>query len=418
MEKIFYVALAVIVAAGLVFCLACCGKSGKGEPADSAAQQSGETTDGTAQPSGDTTDKTAPEDTVKVDPAPEYKGVLPFSKGINVNHMETFLSDNPWGFFEIGIKTVTNEATYTNIKSQGFDYVRLPVNFYSAYYEAATGDYDYTTEQIMGYIDTAIDLATKNGLYVMLDFHGWFYIGQEQDDYEQFLYCWTQVANRYKDYSHMLVFELLNEPWYTNGVAQPYLSDSRLNEMQADAIKIIRDTGSKNADRLIVCCTADGNKAWKLDKLKLPDDKNLAVAIHEYDPDAFTGQGFTWSGKELGAQVRLNPATDMGGVKYDFSQIKKFMIENPDVPIVLNEFGLNLDLAADEDVSYYLRYITKFCMENGIPWAYWQYDGNDYSKTLDFYWKIREGEFALYRQLNTKGVYDWDVLALNALFLR
>ena len=94
------------------------------------------------------------------------------------------------------------------------------------------------------------------------------------------------------------------------------------------------------------------------------------------------------------------------------------MIENPDVPIVLNEFGLNLDLAADEDVSYYLRYITKFCMENGIPWAYWQYDGNDYSKASYFRWKIREGEFALYRQLNTKGVYDWDDLALNALFLK
>ena len=409
MEKFFCVALAVIVAAGLVFCLACCGKGGNGEPADSAAQPSGETIDGTAQPNGETTDKTAPEDTVKVDPAPEYKGVLPFSKGINVNHMETFLSDNPWGFFEIGIKTVTNEATYTNIKSQGFDYVRLPVNFYSAYYEAATGDYDYTTEQIMGYIDTAIDLATKNGLYVMLDFHGWFYIGQEQDDYEQFLYCWTQVANRYKDVSEKVVFELLNEPWYTNGKAQTYLSDSRLNTMQAEAVKIIRNTGSKNADRLIILCTADGNKAWKLDKLVLPDDDNIAVAIHEYEPYNFTHQNFSWAGLSGKTTTLAEQGGFASATSWDFSQIKKFMAKNPEVPIIMNEFGLNLSKASATDAREYLSGITSFCKENNIPWAYWQYDSNGYSA---------EGAMALYRKDSYYGSAAWDRNALDALFLK
>ena len=212
----------------------------------------------------------------------ESNYLLPFSKGINVNGMETFLSDNPWGFFEKGMKTLTDEFTYTNIKSQGFDHIRVPANFFTIYYEAK--NYGYTTEELMKCLDTAIKLGEKHGLYIVLDFHGWFYIGEEKNDIEEFLYCWTQVANRYKDYSHNLIFELLNEPWYTNGKAQPYLSDSQLNKMQADAIKIIRDTGSKNKNRLIICCTADGNKAWKLNQLVLPEDDNLAVqwppAIH------------------------------------------------------------------------------------------------------------------------------------------
>lgn len=332
---------------------------------------------------------------------------LPFSKGVNVNCMETFLSDNFYGSFERGIEVVTDESTYTNIKAQGFDHVRIPVNFYTAYYEAATGKYKYTTEEIMKYVDTGIKLATKHGLYVILDFHGWFQIGAEANDIEEFLYCWTQVAKRYKDYSDKLVFELLNEPWYTNGRPQPYLSDIALNKMQADAIKIIRNTGSKNKDRLIICCTADGNKAWKLSVLSLPDDDNLAVAIHEYEPYNFTHQNFAWAG--LGNKTTTLAA--LGGFEkatsYDFGEIKKFM-KKTGIPVVLNEFGVNLGKATQADIKTYLSGITTFCRDNNIPWTYWQYY-DEYNS---------EGAMALYRKTSRLSKQEWDQTALDALFLR
>ena len=335
-----------------------------------------------------------------------YMRTLPFSRGVNVNRMETFLSENTYGAFEDGIEDLTNEATYTNIKSKGFDHVRLPVNFYTIYYEATS--YGYTSEQLMQHIDTAIDLATKNGLYVILDFHGWFYIGSEENDYEEFLYCWTQVANRYKDYSDMLIFELLNEPWYTNGNPQQYLSDSRLNQMQVEAINIIRNTGSNNADRLIICCTADGNKAWRLSALseELKACDNIAIAIHEYEPKSFTHQNFSWDAYG-GQTTTLEAAGGFGSVDYDFGLIKKFM-EETGIPVVLGEFGLNLDKATDEDVDTYIRYITTFCEANNIPWTYWQYRGG-YSS---------EGSMSLYRKTSYFGSVKWDEDALNALFLK
>ncbi len=330
--------------------------------------------------------------------------ILPFTAGLNVNGMETFLSDNQWGIFETGVENVTKESTYTNIKSKGFDYVRIPVNFYTVYYEAAS--YGYTTEQLMGYLDTGIEYALANDLYVMIDFHGWFYIGEEENDYDEFLYCWSQVAERYKDASEKVIFELLNEPWYTNGKAQAYLSDSRLNTMQAEAVEIIRNTGSNNATRLIVLCTADGNKAWKLSSLVLPDDDNIAVAIHEYSPYNFTHQGFSWAGlggttTTLEAQGGFSSATS-----WDFSQIKAFKEANPKVPIILNEFGVNLVKATEADIETYLTGITGFCTENNIPWAYWQYYG-DYSS---------EGAMSLYRKSSSWGSFAWDETALGFLF--
>ena len=332
--------------------------------------------------------------------------VLPFTAGLNINGMETFLSDNPYGFFERGIDNITKESTYTDIKSKGFDYVRIPINFYTIYYEAPTGKYKYTTEQIMGYLDKAIELATKHDLYVMIDFHGWFYIGEEKDDYEQFLYCWTQVANRYKDASDKVIFELLNEPWYSYGYPLPYLPDSKLYEMQNEAVRIIRSTGSNNATRLLVLCTANANKASKLPGLVLPKDDNIAVAIQIYEPLAFTNQGFSWAG--YGGQTTT--LEEQGGFEKatssDFAQIKKFMAANPKVPIVLNEFGLNLGKATAADINTYLSGITSFCKENNIPWAYWEYLGG-YN---------RDGSWSLYRKMSYFGGYVWDETALKALF--
>lgn len=402
MEKMFYIGLAVILAVGLALCLFSCGKTDTS--AGGTEQTSG---DAIGAENKDTDTQTVAPDTEKQPSDPEPAGLLPFSKGININGMETFLSENRYGFFERGVRLVTTESTFTDIKAQGFDHVRIPVNFYTAYFEAPTGKYNYTTEDIMEYVDTAIELAIKNGLYVTLDFHGWFYIGEEEDDYEEFLYCWTQVADRYKDCSELLNFELLNEPWYSNGKAQTYLSDKRLNEMQAAAIKIIRDTGSNNSTRLIICCTADGNKAWKLDQLKLPEDENLAVAIHEYEPKAFTHQNFSWAG--YGNQ--RTTLDDLGGFRkatdWDFGQIESFM-KKTGIPVVLNEFGMNLAMSSEEDVKEYLGGVTDFCRENGIPWAYWQYY-DEYNF---------EGSMSLFRKKSYFGSQEWDQTALDALFDR
>ena len=368
---------------------------------DETTGEAGTTAPVTTAPAPDTT---VPEDTTTTVPEPEPEpntGRLPFSKGINVDGLQDF-SDGDYDRLSQYLDSFTSENTYKDIKSKGFDHVRISVNLWRAYLD----DKDkYTTEEFMGFVDTAINHAMNNGLYVMLSFHGWFNIGDKATDIDECLYIWNQVAERYKDYDTKLMFEPLNEPWYDNGKARPYLSDNKLNELQANIISIIRSKGSNNATRLIICCTADGNKAWKLDKLVLPDDDNLAVAIHEYEPKAFTHQNFSWAGYG-GKTTSLDAAGGIAATDWDFSQIKKFM-DKTGIPVVLNEFGMNLAKSPEADVKKYLEGIVDACEELDIPWAIWQYYGGGYSS---------EGAMSLYRKSSLYGNYAWDQKALDALF--
>ncbi len=315
---------------------------------------------------------------VKPDVVAIKDGKLQFSAGVNVNGLE-----RDWSFNR-GVRYLSKKSTYENIKSQGFDHIRIPIDFRLCYDEKTKT----LNEKKMKKFDKIIDLAEASGLYAFIDFHGWYTI--DSDDAQQkemFLNIWELVAQRYKNRSELVAFELMNEP---NIITMPPES---LNSLQKETIEIIRRT---NPTRLIICAAPDGNQPWLLGDLSLPEgDENLAVAVHIYNPGDFTHQGFEWAGKEKGVQVRLGKDM-LESLKWDLNETKKFM-DSTGIPVIINEFGLNLELADRKDISAYLRTITEFCKENGVPWTFWEYN---------------EGDMGLY--LNKK----WDNDTLDDLFLR
>jgi len=308
----------------------------------------------------------------------KYK--LPFTAGVNINGLE-----GEW-YFPHAMRVLSDESTYVNVKNQGFDHIRIPVDF-RTFYQAGAG---VLNEELMQKLDSILDLVEKAELYATLDFHGWYELDADvPEQKELFLTLWRLVAERYRDRSGLISFELMNEP----GIKT--LSAKELNVLQAEAIAVIRET---NPTRLIICAVADGNQPWLLQELELPeDDENLAVAVHIYHPGDFTHQGFEWANppREKGVQVRLTDEM-RGELQWNLDETLRF-IENSRHPVILNEFGLNLNLADPEDTDWYIRTITSFCRENGIPWTWWGYDNQD---------------MALY----TKG--KWRSTVLDALFLR
>lgn len=314
---------------------------------------------------------------------PAHEDILPpleanLCAGLNVNQLEGDTS------YKRGFKYLLKESTYVNIKNQGFDHLRLPINFCLFYSE----EEDALDEENMQKIDEILNLAERAGLYTFIDFHGWWELGKNyKTDAPKFIRIWQLVAERYKDRSNHIAFELLNEPKYN------HLPPAKLNELQAETVAVIRET---NPERLILLAAPDGNQPWLLGEMQIPEgDENLAVAVHIYHPGDFTHQGFTWAGREAGKQVRLDEKMK-NELKWNLDETKKFT-DNTGIPVFLNEFGLNLNLADKEDIDYYIRTITQFCKDNSIPWTWWEYNS---------------GEMGLY-------VWNkWRTEILDALFLR
>jgi endoglucanase len=103
----------------------------------------------------------------------------------------------------------------------------------------------------------------------------------------RFLALWSQIASRYQNRPDTVAFELLNEP--------NTQLDSAWNDIAAAAVAAVR---AINPRRLLVVDTVFWADPSKLSSLTLPDDANLLVAVHLYEPKLFSFQGKSWMGPE------------------------------------------------------------------------------------------------------------------------
>ena len=98
---------------------------------------------------------------------------LPFLRGMGFD-----------GYYENRNRTwMTQPGVYSGLVAKGFDHVRLPVDFRSyATYDSSTGIATLKETTSSGWssgpgfktFDTVITTAINAGLYITLDFHGWF----------------------------------------------------------------------------------------------------------------------------------------------------------------------------------------------------------------------------------------------------
>ncbi len=175
-------------------------------------------------------------------------------------------------------------SDFADIAAQGFDHVRVPIRW-----SAHTGPApEHTIDPAFaGEVDELVRLARANGLAIVLDVH--FFEELDADpigERDHFFAIWDQLADRYREEPHDVVFELLNEPV---GVfdERPDL----WNELAADAVRRIRQT---NPERTIIIGPVSYNHASRLPDLELPADPNIVATIHTYDPADFTHQGAVW----------------------------------------------------------------------------------------------------------------------------
>ncbi|RQV96067.1 hypothetical protein EH221_05215, partial [bacterium] len=164
---------------------------------------------------------------------------------------------------------------FENVKSLGCDHIRLPLEIFDIM--GPGPDYAIPTV-FFSFLDQAVDWAEQLGLYLILDNHS-FEGTISADQTDQLKAGWIQLANRYKNRSNLICYEIFNEP---HG-----LSNEIWHDMQGQLIETIRAIDKKHS--IVVTSIMDDFR--ELQSMPVYDDTNLIYTFHFYDPALFTGQG-------------------------------------------------------------------------------------------------------------------------------
>lgn len=256
---------------------------------------------------------------------------LEFSKmlgnGINLgNTMEAYRGSgmgtnaDATSYEKLWGQPITTKKMIEGYKSAGFDTLRIPVAWTNVI-DYTNGDYTIK-KTYLDRIETLVNYALDAGMYVIINDHwdgGWWGLfGQKdaakrEDAMELYKSMWTQIGERFKNYSYKLIFEGGNEEigdrlnddnggfWGRGALSEDgrYITANKINQTFVD---LIRSQGGNNAKRflLIPGYNTDIKKTCD-ERFKMPTDsvKNrLFLSVHYYDPSDFCiGSGDLWGSK-------------------------------------------------------------------------------------------------------------------------
>jgi len=275
-------------------------------------------------------------------------------RGINLGNALEAPKEGAWG--------VTLKAEYFQvIREAGFDSVRLPVKW-SAH---AAGEAPYEMEvKFAERVDWAVDQALANKLNIVLDLHHFGEMDTDPDKHlPRLVALWEQIAKRYADRPTSVYFELLNEP-------HDKLTAEKWNAAIPRVLAAVRKT---NPTRPVIVGPANWNAIRALDAFQLPDDGNLIVTVHFYDPFQFTHQGASFVKDAAKWKGRKWTGTDaeQEAIRKSFAKAAEWAKQRK-VPVFLGEFGTYQE-ADVESRARWTRFVVAEAERLGISWSYWEF---------------------------------------------
>ena len=279
-------------------------------------------------------------------------------KGINMGNMfEATPLENSWG------NPFQNDY-FERISKLGFNSVRVPIRWDLP--DRASQTSPYTVNPVfLARIKTIVDNAIANKLYVIINMHHHDEIFTDPEKAKpRFLSQWEQISTHFKDYNQSLLFEIMNEP-------HDKLTPELWNTYMADALKSIRKS---NPTRAVLVGPGDYNGLGAIPKLKLPDDKNIILSIHYYNPFQFTHQGAEWVGTQsngwLGTKWE-DLDVERSQVESEFTGLKTFQ-KQTNIPVNIGEFGAysKADIASR---NKWTTFLARWFELQGYSWNYWEF---------------------------------------------
>lgn len=279
----------------------------------------------------------------------------------NSNAAETY-----WG------NPKTTQEMIDAVVAKGFNLIRVPVTW--AEHVGPAPEYTINPDW-MNRVKEVVDYVYHAGAYVILDTHHepdyWMTTDPAKADAveEELVAIWKQVAEFFKDYDEKLIFEGMNEPRlkgsakeWQGGTAE---EQALINDWNQAFIDTVRATGGNNETRLLLICpygTSANLPAIKA--LTIPEDNDIAVAIHMYDP-----YYFTYAQNEPQNDWKEWNGSGKTGIVNTVKQLKMRFIDQG-IPVIITEYGA-VDKGNREEINKWVVDYLSAMEKQGIKTVWW-----------------------------------------------
>lgn len=310
-------------------------------------------------------------------------------------------SESCWG------QSVTKPELLKMMKDAGFGAIRVPVTWYNHMDKDGKVDAAW-----MARVHEVVDYVINQGLYCIINVHhdtgadsqdgkfkSWLKAdeanyAQNKDRYEN---LWRQIAEEFKDYGQLLLFESYNEmldklnSWCFASFASSGKYDASvaasayqaINSYAQSFVSTVRATGGNNVQRNLIVNTygsCSGGGDWNqhlkdpLKEMKYPDDPagkgRIIFQVHSYPSLVNTDSKGNITGNR-----------DFGSITREIDDMIKAWNEHlvsKGAPVILGEWGTS---NVDKDVTDYdarrelmfqfCEYLVQKCKASDIGTFYW-----------------------------------------------
>ena len=293
--------------------------------------------------------------------------------------------------------SMTTQKIIDFVKEQGFRSVRIPCSW------MVHCDQNYNIDtKWLDRVQEVVDYCINDGLYVVLNDHydnGWIessFADKTESSIKKNCalmgMLWRQIATRFRNYDHHLLFAGMNEPNAAGDSSQDKEGDiAALIRYEQAFVNAVRQTGGNNSSRVLVvqspCTSID--LAYNYDVMPVDSKSDaMMLEVHFYSPYNFTmmSKDETWGYQSFywGANNHVNGSnhnSTWGEETYVQSQLRqmKSKYTSKGIPVIMGEFGAlwrtmpSGESQEKHDASIYSWYYTvaKFSIFNGVVPFVW-----------------------------------------------
>ena len=291
----------------------------------------------------------------------------------------------------------TTQAIIDFVKAQGFRSVRIPCSWF------VHCDANYNIDSNwLDRVQQIVDYCLKDSLYVVLNDHtdnNWVersFAERTESSVSKNCFImgmlWKQIANRFRDYDHRLLFAGMNEPDAAGDNSNDKEGDiATLIRYEQAFVNAVRQTGGNNAKRVLVVQAPSTSVDLATNYDVMPQDNvsnAMMLEVHFYSPYNFTmmtkdeswgNQAYYWgSGNHVSGSI--HNAT-WGEESYMQSQMRQMKTKytSKGIPVIMGEFGTLWRVMPEgedqdkHDASIYSWYYTlcRYAVHNGVVPFVW-----------------------------------------------